>query len=107
MEQHPVPQHISSYEFRLIGDMTLKQFFQVAGGFIIALLFYASPLPGIIKWFFIIFFSLLGLALAFLPLEGRPLEMWIFAFFRAVYSPTKFSWKQLDESYYAEETAEA
>ena len=26
MEQHPVPQNIASFEFKLIGDITLKQF---------------------------------------------------------------------------------
>lgn len=94
MEQHPIPQHISSYEFRLVGDMTLKQFFQLAGGAVISLIIYSLPVHPIIKWPFIIFFSLLGAALAFLPFEERPLERWIIAFFRSVYSPTSFSWKK-------------
>lgn len=94
MEQHPIPQQISSYQFRLVGDMTLKQFFQLAGGALISLLFYASPLHPLIKWPFIIFFALLGVALAFLPFEERPLEKWIVAFFRSIYSPTLFSWQQ-------------
>jgi len=94
MEQHPIPQHISSYEFRLVGDMTLKQFFQLAGGAVISLLIYSLPIHPIIKWPFIIFFSLLGAALAFLPFEERPLERWIIAFFRSVYSPTSFTWKK-------------
>ncbi|KKR52786.1 MAG: hypothetical protein UT88_C0021G0001, partial [Candidatus Woesebacteria bacterium GW2011_GWD2_40_19] len=38
MEQHPIPQNISSYQFRLVGDMTLKQFFQLAGGFLVGLI---------------------------------------------------------------------
>ncbi len=94
MEQHAVPQQISSYQFRLVGDMTLKQFFQLAGGVLIGLLIYATGLPGLIKWPLIIFFSLFGAALAFLPFEERPLSQWIFAFFRSVYSPTIFSWNQ-------------
>lgn len=94
MEQHPIPQQISSYQFKLVGDMTLKQFFQVAGGVVIALIFYSTPLHPIIKWPFIIFFVLLGAALAFLPFEERPLERWIVAFFRSIYSPTLYSWKK-------------
>lgn len=93
-EQHPVPQNISSYQFRLIGDMTVKQFFQLAGGALIALLFYASPFPGFIKWPLIIFFALAGAAFAFLPLEERPLEEWVKAFFRSVYSPTIYTWQK-------------
>ena len=34
LQQHPVPQHIASYEFKLIGDMTIKQFAYLAGGII-------------------------------------------------------------------------
>ncbi len=94
MENHAIPQQISSYQFRLVGDMTLKQFFQLAAGLLVSLLFYASPLPAIIKWPLIIFFALLGVALAFLPFEERPLSRWILEFFRAIYSPTLFSWQK-------------
>ncbi len=93
MEQHPVPQQISSYQFRLVGDMTLKQFLQLAGGCLVSLLFYASPLHPIIKWPAILFFALLGAALAFLPFQERSLEKWIIAFFRSVYSPTLYFWR--------------
>lgn len=93
-QQHPIPQQISSYQFRLVGDMTLKQFFLLSGGALVALIFYASPLHPLIKWPAIIFFSLLGAALAFLPFEERPLEKWIIAFFRSIYAPTIFVWKK-------------
>jgi hypothetical protein len=94
MEQHPIPQNVSSYQFKLVGDMTLKQFFQLAGGFLVALIFYSVPLIGIVKWPFVIISAVLGVALAFLPLEERPLERWIFAFFKAIYTPTEFFWKK-------------
>src|SRR3989344_8025043 len=94
MEQHPIPQQITSYQFRLVGDMTLKQFFQLAGGIVVALFFYWTPLHPLIKWPLIFFFTLLGVAMAFLPFEDRPLENWIIAFFRSIYSPTIYSWKK-------------
>lgn len=94
MEQHPVPQQISSYEFRLVGDMTLKQFAQVAGGCLVALLFYASPLPGLFKWPLVILPAFAGAAFAFLPFEERPLQTWVIAFLKAVYSPTQFIWQK-------------
>lgn len=105
MEQHPIPQQISSYQFKLVGDMTLKQFFQVAGGVVVSLIFYSLPLHPIIKWPFIIFFTLLGAALAFLPFRERPLEKWIVAFFRSIYSPTIYSWKKTEKEpvFYTEE----
>jgi len=94
MEQHPIPQNVSSYQFKLVGDMTLKQFFQLAGGILGGIIFYSLPLLGIIKIPLAFLSILLGVGLAFLPLEERPLEKWIFAFFRAIYSPTLFSWKK-------------
>ncbi|MEK7472461.1 MAG: hypothetical protein AAB625_00300 [Patescibacteria group bacterium] len=97
MEQHPIPQQISSYQFKLVGDMTLKQFFQVAGGVIVSLIFYSTPLHPLIKWPLILFFAGLGATMAFLPFEERPLEKWIIAFFRSIYSPTLFSWKKSDK----------
>jgi len=97
MEQHPIPQQISSYQFKLVGDMTLKQFFQLAGGVIISLIFYSTSLHPLIKWPFILFFVGLGAALAFLPFQERPLEKWIIAFFRSIYSPTLYFWKKTDK----------
>ena len=94
MEQHPIPQQVSSYQFKLVGDMTLKQFFQLAGGFLVGLIFYSLPIIGIVKWPFAILSVILGAGLAFVPLEERPLERWIFAFFKAIYSPTEYFWKK-------------
>ncbi len=93
-QQHPIPQQISSYQFKLVGNMTLKQFFQIAGGALFSLLFYASNLHPIIKWPLVISFALFGAALAFLPFEERPLEQWVISFFKAVYAPTTYFWKK-------------
>src|SRR3989344_4455433 len=93
--EHPIPQQISSYQFRLVGDMTIKQFFQLAAGALISLLFYSSNLPAFLKWPFIAFFSLAGAAFAFLPLEERPLDQWVVSFFRSIYSPTIFHWDRV------------
>ena len=97
MESHPIPQQISSYQFRLVGDMTLKQFFQLGGGALFALLIYATHLHPIVKWPLIVFSFSLGAALAFLPFEERPLSRWLIAFFTAVYSPTIFLWKKSEK----------
>ena len=104
-EQHPIPQQISAYQFRLVGDMTLKQFLQLAGGALVSLLIYAIPVHPFIKWPLIIFSFLMGVALAFLPIEDRPLSTWIFIFFRSIYSPTYFVWRKTDKkrSFYLEE----
>lgn len=94
MQQHPVPQNISSYQFRLVGDMTLKQFLQLLGGGVIAFIFFSTNLPSPIKWFFIIISLLLAAGFAFMPLEGRSLDKWLLAFIQAIYKPTQFHWKK-------------
>jgi len=99
MDQHPVPQNITSYQFRLIGEMTLGQFGRLAIGCLIALLFYALPLPGFIKWFLVFFFAGGGALLAFAPIEGRPLETWIISFLKSIYSPSQYLWQKTAVSF--------
>lgn len=95
MEQHPVPQPITNYEFRLVGDMTIKQFGKLSGFLILALIVYGiNPPIAFLKWFLIILFVVLGFLVAFVPFQGRPLDIWIIAFFKRIYSPTQFIWKQ-------------
>lgn len=98
MEQHAVPQPITSYEFRLVGDMTLKQFGKLAAGIILALIVYGINPPAFIKWPLVILFAGLGAAMAFVPFEGRPIDIWIIAFFKRIYSPTQFIWKQKEKA---------
>ena len=94
MQQHPIPQNITSYQFRLIGEMTLGQFVRLAAGCIVALIFYALSLPDLIKWFFVFLSASGGALLAFAPLEGRPLETWIISFFKSIYSPSQYLWRK-------------
>lgn len=94
MEQHPIPQQISSYEFHLVGDMTLKQFFQAAVGIVLALLINSTKMFFLIKWPLMALFAGGGLAMAFVPYQDRPLETWIRAFIKSIYSPTIFVYKK-------------
>ena len=89
--------------------MTLKQFFQVAGGALVALVFYSLGIPSYVKWPLIIFSFLFGVAMAFFPIEDRSLETWIFAFIKTIYSPTFYIWKKAETkpAYFQEEPAAA
>ncbi len=93
MQQHPVPQAITSYKFKLVGDMTLRQFGELAFGVIIAWLIFNSEINFFFKWTLGPVFGFLGFALAFLPIEDRPLDQWIVNFVKAIYSPTQFTWQ--------------
>ncbi|MBI4099812.1 carboxypeptidase regulatory-like domain-containing protein [Candidatus Microgenomates bacterium] len=93
-EQHAVPQDITGFTFKLVGDMTLKQFGELAFGALTAYLFYVSNWHFLLKWPLVFSFGFLGVALAFIPIEERPLDVWIINFFRAIYRPTYFVWKK-------------
>lgn len=92
MYQHPIPQNVTSYQFRLVGDLTLKQFLEFLIGVGLAALFYFSnlysPLKAVLMGASVVF----GIALAFIPIEERPLDQWVIAFFKAIYRPTQFIW---------------
>src|SRR3989339_852214 len=90
MEQHPIPGAITAYRFKLVGDMTLKQFLELAAGVVSAWILFNSPAHILIKWTVGPFLAFFGFSLAFLPIEDRPLDRWIINFVKAIYAPTQF-----------------
>ncbi len=95
MDAHPVPQNVTSFEFHLVGDMTLKQFGYLATGLIIAyitFLFFFNNLPYVATPIIAISAGL-GAAFAFLPIYNRPLDHWVNVFFHAIFSPTQRAWR--------------
>ena len=98
MERHPLPQHVSGYEFRLVGNMTLKQFGELALGVILAMITWSLPIMPFFKYPLVGFFGFLGVALAFLPINEQPLDKWIINFFRSIYSPTQYLWQKSEVS---------
>lgn len=101
MEPHPIPQNVTSFQFKLVGDMTLKQFAYLASGCTVAYIifvFFARDYP-VFAWPLIVTCTLLGVAFAFLPYQSRPLDYWLKSFLKAVYSPTKRVWKKDKKTY--------
>ncbi|MBI4065134.1 PrgI family protein [Candidatus Gottesmanbacteria bacterium] len=94
MEQHPVPQNVTTFQFRLIGDMTIKQFGYLASGILLAYIFYKLPLPFFFTWPLALIAGLGGFGLAFVPIEERPMDVWVLSFLKNVYSPTQFIWQK-------------
>ena len=94
MEQHAVPQNVTTYKFRLVGDMTLQQFLELAAGLVVAWIIFNSKINFLLKWIFGPFAAFFGFALAFIPIDDRPLHTWLVNFFKAIYSPTQFIYRQ-------------
>lgn len=97
MIEHSVPQNVTSYQFHLIGNMTIKQFLLLLVGVGAGGLLYTTNIIGIIKWPLIIIFVLIGIAMAFVPYEERSLDQWIVNFIKAMYRPTKFFWRRMGQ----------
>lgn len=94
MEQHPVPQNVTTFQFRLIGDMTIKQFGYLAAGAIGGYICYKLPLPFFFTWPLAILSVVLGIGLAFVPIEERPMDVWLLSFIKSIYSPTQYLWQK-------------
>lgn len=92
-KQHAVPQNIMDVEFKLIGDLTMRQFTYLLVFGVIAYIVYIS-MVGVFKWPLTLFFVVFGLALAFVPIQERGMDEWFVNFFRSVYSPTQRVWKK-------------
>lgn len=91
--QHAVPQNIMDVEFKLIGDLTMRQFtYLMIFGLLAYVTFMAAV--GIFRIPLALFFVLFGLALAFLPIEERGMDEWVVNFIKSVYSPTQRVWKK-------------
>lgn len=90
MENHPIPQDVTSFQFKLIGNMTVKQFAYLATGVVLAVILLQLPVNFFIKFPFCAFFALLGLGLAYLPVGGRPMDSMIGYYLKALTKPTVF-----------------
>jgi len=97
MKEHPVPQQISAFQFKLFGNLNLRQFIFVGSGFLLGwLLIYTVKQPFIsFPLAFLIFTT--GLSIAVVPYQGRPLDQWLLAFINVLFSPTLRVYKKDEE----------
>lgn len=94
MEQHAVPQHIASFEFKLFGNLTVRQFVFLAVPLGIAALIFYSPLPVYFRFVTSGLIAIVGAFVALVPYNGRPIDKWILVFFKAVTNPTQRIWRK-------------
>lgn len=92
---HPIPQDVTGFQFKLIGNMTVKQFAYLAAGCLMGVMFFYSPMFIVFKLLLITIFSGLGAALAFLPIEGRPMDLMVSNFFKDLFSPTQYMYQKM------------
>jgi hypothetical protein len=93
MQQHPIPQNITGFEFKLVGFLTLKQFSYLATAGVISFILFVAT-GSFLKWLFIIPIAFFALALTFLPVNGVSFDKWIVLFLRSITSPSKRIWRK-------------
>lgn len=100
MEQHPIPRQITTFEFKLIGFLTIKQFIYLVIAIPLGWIVYAIfPVP-----FLNILLGLAvisgGVAFAFLPINDRPMEVWVRNLIKRLSTPTQYFFKKQNPGIY-------
>ncbi|MCR4313137.1 MAG: PrgI family protein [Candidatus Roizmanbacteria bacterium] len=100
MEQHAIPRQITSFEFKLIGFLTIKQFIylliSIPTGILI---FYIFPVP-ILNFLLGLAVAGVGIAFAFIPINDRPMEVWVRNLMKRLSSPTQYFFKKQNPAIY-------
>lgn len=95
MKSHPVPQNIMDVEFKLFGELTIRQFGYVAGGALAAFVCYVVFADiGLVRWPLVVFFGILGIMLAVFKVNDRPFEIWLANFIFALFTSQRSIWKK-------------
>lgn len=95
MENHPIPQNVTGFQFKLIGDMTVRQFGYLATGAIFGWIVFSLPLPTLLRLPLAALFTLCGVSLAFVPVGGRPMDTMITYFLQALFAPNQFVYQKI------------
>lgn len=91
--QHPVPQNVMDVEFKLVGDLTIRQFSYLLIFSILIFLVYSIHLPFIFSYPIMAVLLLMGLGFAFVPLNDISLDKWAVNYVRAITNPRIRVWK--------------
>ncbi|PIR43497.1 hypothetical protein COV24_02520 [candidate division WWE3 bacterium CG10_big_fil_rev_8_21_14_0_10_32_10] len=93
-KQHPVPQNVMDVEFKLIGELTVRQFtYLVAFGLMAFATYKLSLLPPIFRYPLILIQVLIGTGFAFFPLNDITLDKWLVNYIKAIKNPRIRTWK--------------
>lgn len=94
MENHPIPQDVTGFKFKLIGSVTVKQFLYLLGFGILATVAFVLDINFFVKIPMMLFFASIGAALAFLPIEGRPMDVMLVNFAKTIPSENRYLYRK-------------
>lgn len=94
MEPHPIPRQITTFEFKLIGFLTLKQFIYLVIFIPLGVIvFFLIPVP-FLNFLIALPVGALGPMMAFLSFNERGLDIWIKNFIKKLFSPSQFYYQK-------------
>lgn len=94
MEQHPIPRQITTFEFKLIGFLTVKQFvYLLVFTSLTLIVYYLTPIP-FLNYFFAFLVGAGGVAFVFVPINDRSMDIWIKNLIKRLTSPTQYVFKK-------------
>ena len=95
MQEHPVPRQITTFEFKLIGELTIKQFGFLAFGISFGvILFFLVPSFLYLNLLVAAIPVLLGVGFAFVPINERPMDLWLRNLIKRLTSPTQYYYRK-------------
>ena len=94
MENHPIPQDVTGFKFKLIGSVTVKQFLYLLGFGILTTIAFILPINIFLKIPMMVVFASIGISLAFVPIEGRPMDMMLVNFAKAIPSENRYIYRK-------------
>lgn len=94
MDNHPIPQDVTGFQFKLIGNMTVKQFVYLASGIVFAWILLQLPVSILIKFPLCALSAIFGTGLAYFPISGRPMDLMIGNYIKALFRPTQFVYEK-------------
>lgn len=93
-ETHKIPQNVTFYQGRIIGNFTAKQFVFLAIGAVAAFLIATSALSIQLKVVLIVVIALISLLFSLATVQGRTTDVWIQNFLQAVRYSTQMVWRK-------------
>jgi len=91
---HRIPQNVTEYESRVVGNFTPRQFIYLAIGGVFIMLLLMLPFPNIIRIIGIVIIAPIFVTLALASFDGRRTDTWILGFIQAVLKPTVRIWEK-------------
>jgi len=87
MDYHKIPQNVSTFEGRIVGKFTARQFTYLAIGGIIIFILFSTPINSIYRIILIAITLLWSVFFALISFEGRGTDLWIALFSKAIFYP--------------------